>query len=180
MSRNPRTDPSEDHITARGASQTRPNTRVSSRAMIRASRRYACTRRFRLATGKQASFSRAGWTALGAIANDGRGRGARRRTRRSGETGRTNKTVEQDGDRNSVMISRPAAYGLVTAAKAMSDAAGTPWGNQVTSQSFINLATTRPMDYVSRINNRRSTSFRRMIRSPRHPRFSARCSRKWA
>jgi hypothetical protein len=51
---------------------------------------------------------------------------------------------EQDGDRNSVMVSRPAAYGLVTAAKAMSDAAGTPWENQVTSQSFINLATTRP------------------------------------
>lgn len=81
----------------------------------------------------------------GAIANDGRGRGARRRTRvwRDWEN-------EQDGDRNSVMISRPAAYGLVTAAKAMSDAAGTPWENQVTSQSLINSATTRPDENFGR------------------------------
>jgi hypothetical protein len=58
---------------------------------------------------------------------------------------------EQDGDRNSVLISRPAACGLVTAAKAISDAAPTPWENEVTSQSFINVAATLSMDYVSRI-----------------------------
>ena len=61
---------------------------------------------------------------------------------------------EKDGDRSTVMIARPAAPGLIKAAKSLSDAAGTPWANRVTMQSFINLTTTEPQDYACRVKQK--------------------------
>jgi uncharacterized protein len=58
---------------------------------------------------------------------------------------------DEDGDDQNVMIRGKAAYDLVTAAKALSDAAGTPWENRISLQSFLNLAGIEPQDHAHKI-----------------------------
>lgn len=58
---------------------------------------------------------------------------------------------DRDGDDATVFIKGVAAYHLMQGNKALAAAAGTPWENRVTLQSFLNVANCEPQDHVHRI-----------------------------
>lgn len=58
---------------------------------------------------------------------------------------------EGGGDEKNVFIQGVAAYFLSQANKQLAEAAGTPWENKVTLQTFLNIASTEPQDHAYKI-----------------------------
>ena len=58
---------------------------------------------------------------------------------------------DKDGDESTVFIKGPAAYHFQASTKAGVAAAGTPWENQVTLRSFLNVAGTETGDFAYKI-----------------------------
>lgn len=58
------------------------------------------------------------------------------------------------GDRGQTLLHGEVAYDFISGAKAMSDAAGTPWENKKTLQSFYHIAKVEPRDHIDKISPR--------------------------
>lgn len=57
-------------------------------------------------------------------------------------------TKNQRGD---VLLHGPSAYKFISRAKDLSDAAGTPWQNQIALQSLYDIAKVEPQDHIYKV-----------------------------
>ncbi|KAF2098965.1 alpha/beta-hydrolase [Rhizodiscina lignyota] len=54
-------------------------------------------------------------------------------------------------ERGQTLLHAPAAFKFISGAKALSDAAGTPWENKLLLQSFYSIAKVEPQDHIYKI-----------------------------
>lgn len=54
-------------------------------------------------------------------------------------------------DRGQILLLAPTAYKFIKDAKALSDAAGTPWENKMSLQSFYAISKVEPQDHIRKI-----------------------------
>lgn len=58
------------------------------------------------------------------------------------------------GERGQTLLHGEVAYDFISGAKARSDAAGTPWENKMTLDSFYHIAKVEPRDHIHKISPR--------------------------
>ena len=59
---------------------------------------------------------------------------------------------EAAADRGSVLLHGPAAYGFSAGARKLSDAAGTPWQNELSLSSLYYISRCEPKDHIHKIS----------------------------